>query len=46
MLLLYAKQIAYRQVGDYFCVLKSSGKDQELVDKMLAKAIIKAVFPL
>lgn len=43
VLLLYAKQIAYQEIGDYLCVLKSSGKNQELVDKMLAKAITKSV---
>lgn len=43
VLLLQAKQIAYPQTGDYFCVLKSSGKDQELVDRTLARAIIKSV---
>lgn len=41
--MLYAKQIAYQEIGDYLCVLKSSGKNQELVDKMLAKAITKSV---
>lgn len=45
VLLLYAKQIAYQEIDDYICVLKSSDKDQELVDKMLTKATIKTVFP-
>lgn len=31
------------QIGGYFCVLQSSEKDQELLDKMLAKATIKSV---
>lgn len=33
IVLLYAKQIAYPKMGDSFCGLKNSGKDQELLDK-------------
>lgn len=43
VVLLCAKQIADRKIGSYFCVLKSSGRDQELLDKVLAKPNIKSV---